>query len=260
MKLISWNVNGLRAVHKKGFNEFLASEPSDILCLQEIKIQHGQLGEELEPPATHARLCTHAEKKGYSGVATYLDKSLSLKDKKTKHGIGSTLDHEGRFVITEVEDIILYNVYVPSGTTGEERQNAKYEFLDEFLEHLKALPKKERERVVLCGDFNICHKAIDIHHPKTAEKRELSGFLPEERKWLDSFLEAGFVDSFREIHPDAPENYSWWSYRAGARGKNLGWRIDYFFVAAALRSRVKNAGILNSVMGSDHCPIFLDLD
>ncbi len=260
MKLFSWNVNGLRAVYKKGFAEFIARESFEVLCLQEIKIQADQLVEELAPPPHLIRHCTYAEKKGYSGVATYIDSSLKCNEESIARGVGTSLDHEGRFLITEIEDILLYNLYIPSGTTGELRQTAKYGFLDQFLEHLQGLPKAARDRIVLCGDFNICHKAIDIHHPETASKRELSGFLPDERKWMDRLVEAGFVDSFRRVHPDARDQYSWWSYRAGSRGKNLGWRIDYFFVAEALQERIKDAGILSDVMGSDHCPIFLELE
>lgn len=260
MKLFSWNVNGLRAVYKKGFREFLDQEPFDALCLQEIKIHADQLSEELAPPEHLTRYCTHAEKKGYSGVATYLGPSVNCPEESISHGIGSTLDHEGRFLITEVDDILLYNLYIPSGTTGEERQNIKYGFLDYFLSHLEGLSKKDRERSVLCGDFNICHEDIDIHHPETATKRELSGFLPKEREWIGKLLELGYLDTFRHLYPAKSDQYTWWSYRAGSRGKNLGWRIDYFFVADALKSRIKDAGILSTVMGSDHCPIFLELE
>jgi exodeoxyribonuclease-3 len=260
MKLISWNVNGIRAVHKKGFLSFVDQERPDVLSLQEIKIHENQLVEELLPPKGYTRFCSYAEKKGYSGVATYLESAVFHKEEKLQRELGSKqFDQEGRFLVTHIEDIVLYNVYIPSGTSGELRQSFKYSFLDFFLEHLKSLPKAIRKRVVLCGDFNICHRPIDIHHPAIAEKRQLSGFLPEERAWMDTFAGAGFFDTFRYVHGDEKQEFTWWSYRAGARGKNLGWRIDYFFVAEELLPRVKDAGILSSVEGSDHCPLYLEL-
>lgn len=259
-KLISWNVNGIRAASRKGFPDFFNEQGADIVCLQEIKIHEEQLNGELSFP-NYQPYCSYAEKKGYSGVATLSHSGLPLKEKEIRFGIGAEeFDSEGRFVITPYEDFTLYNMYIPSGTTGEARQDFKYSFLDTLSTHLKGLPAKEREKVVLCGDFNICHQDIDIHHPETATKRELSGFLPAERAWLDRLCEMGFVDTFRHAQGDTADAYTWWSYRAGARKKNLGWRIDYFFVAKEMASRVKNAEILASVEGSDHCPITLELD
>jgi exodeoxyribonuclease-3 len=259
-KLISWNVNGIRAVSRKGFPDFFCEQAADIVCLQEIKIQEDQLNGELSFP-DYQQYCSYAEKKGYSGVATLTHKNLPLKEKDIRFGLGvEEFDSEGRFVITPFKDFTLYNMYIPSGTTGELRQDFKYSFLDTLSTHLKALTPSERKKVILCGDFNICHQEIDIHHPETASKRELSGFLPAERAWIDRLCEMGFVDTFRLAQGEVSDSYTWWSYRAGARKKNLGWRIDYFFVASEMASKVKNAEILPQVEGSDHCPITLELD
>ncbi|MCC6221139.1 MAG: exodeoxyribonuclease III [Deltaproteobacteria bacterium] len=260
MKLISWNVNGLRAIFGKGFNDFLEKEGPDILCIQETKIGQSQ---EQEWPDVHDGYeiyFSSAEKKGYSGVATYVKKAHSKKISDVKYGIGvCEFDAEGRFVITAHEKFSLYNIYIPSGTMGDVRQEVKYKFLEALCDHLAGLESSVRKRLVLCGDFNICHKDIDIHHPREAEKKKLSGFLPEEREWMDRFVSLGFVDTFRLVNGLVDKRYTWWSYRAGARRKNLGWRIDYFFVSESLSSKVKRAQILDSVPGSDHCPILLEL-
>lgn len=259
MKLISWNVNGIRAVQKKGYISFVQKQKPDILCLQETKIAIENI-DELEHPAEYQFYLSPAKKKGYSGVATYITKGLlTSKSNEIKLGLGKkAFDEEGRFLVTKHNDFILYNIYIPSGTMGEERQNFKYKFLDFILDYLKKLPKAEFNRSIICGDFNICHNDIDIHHPEKATKLGLSGFLPDERAWMNKFTELGFVDTFRFLHPKK-QAYSWWTYRAGAREKNLGWRIDYFFVASALSKRIKRAEILSDVQGSDHCPILLEL-
>lgn len=261
MKIISWNVNGLRSILKKGFGEFVESYNPDILCLQEIKIGREQpIPEELRQLG-YELVVSAAEKKGYSGVLTFVKEGTPFSAKKSKLGINiAEFDSEGRFAITEHEDFLLYNVYIPSGTTGELRQQFKYDFLEHFLKHLKKLSQGKRKRLVICGDFNICHRSIDIHHPDVATKRQLSGFLPEEREWLDLFIDSGFVDTFRLINGDKKDIYSWWSYRAGSRGKNLGWRIDYLFVAKELSKKVVDASIETSINGSDHCPVTLTLD
>ena len=258
-RLISWNVNGIRAVKKKGFDDFVQHYQPDILCLQEIKIDAEAFKPEDMVPPAYQSYCSHAEKKGYSGVATLVNNGLQPKKEKIIKGLGDNLDSEGRCLISEHEAFILYNLYLPSGTTGDARQTFKYSYLDSLLAHFKSLSKKKRDKLILCGDFNICHKDIDIHHPRVAEKRELSGFLPEERQWMDALCKAGFVDTFRHVKQKEENRYTWWSFRAGSRKKNLGWRIDYFFTAKALADKILNADILEHVEGSDHCPVLLDL-
>lgn len=260
MKLISWNVNGLRAIWRKGFPDLLAQMEPDILCLQEIKITEEQALEQILPIAGYAHALSPAEKKGYSGVATLVRDSTNPKWHYRANGIAEKrFDQEGRFAITDHGSFLLYNIYFPSGTTGTERQDFKYEFLETLFEHLNNLPKRDRERLVICGDYNICHRPIDIHHPREAERRELSGFLPDERAWMDRFAKLGFVDTYRHMHGDKAGQYSWWTYRAGARGKNLGWRIDYFFVSKKLVPHLKHATIHADILGSDHCPVSVEL-
>ena len=258
MKLISWNVNGLRAVHKKGFIDFLKKENPDVLCLQETKAWPEQLTEEQLNPLGYKSDFSLASKKGYSGVATFWKEELDLTI--TAKGIGNAkYDDEGRFIIAELGDYLLYNIYFPSGSSGDIRQAYKYEFLAELNDHIASLPKKQQERLIICGDYNICHREIDIHHPDKATKQEMSGFLADERKWFQELLDSGFVDCFRSVNGNIKDKYSWWSYRAGARGKNLGWRIDYFLTAKSLEPKIKNAAILAETMGSDHAPILLEI-
>lgn len=259
MKLVSWNVNGIRSARQKGLLDFIVRQKPDILCLQETKAQPERLKENERTFSGYEILFSSAKKPGYSGVATLYRNRLP--PSRAVPGIGiAKYDEEGRFLLTDHGDFLLCNAYFPSGTTGEVRQAFKYRFLDDFLNYLKTLPPRDFDRLIICGDFNICHRDIDIHHPAEAAKRQLSGFLPDERKWLDDFIAAGFVDAFRLIHGDKPGQYSWWSFRAGSRGKNLGWRIDYFMVSTKLASRVKDAAILQAVKGSDHCPLVLVLD
>ena len=261
MKLVSWNVNGIRAVYKKGLQSFVAAEEPDIICLQEIKIQEEQFVAQKLALDGYSSFFSAAEKPGYSGVATFIHERVAGSYKTATVGLGhKPYDSEGRCLITEHEDFVLYNMYFPSGTTGEVRQSFKYEFLAFFLDHLRNLPEAILKRLIICGDFNICHRAVDIHHPVVAEKRMLTGFLPEERAWMDSFVELGFVDTFRAVHGDTANKYTWWTYRAGAREKNLGWRLDYFFVAEALRRKIATADIYSHVDGSDHCPVLLEFD
>lgn len=259
MKLISWNVNGLRAVRKKGFEQFIQKQKPDVICLQETKVGEDKINEVDMSIKGYSESLASAKKPGYSGVGTYLKEGLKAKKSLNQIGI-KEYDQEGRVVISEIEDLLLYNIYFPSGTTGELRQNFKYKFLDDVFAHIKKLPKSKRERLIICGDFNICHKEIDIHHPEKATKQEMSGFLPEERAWLDKFSELGFVDSFRHVHGQKTDKYSWWSYRAGARDKNLGWRIDYFWLAEPLAKRIKDAEILGNTPGSDHAPVVLEIE
>lgn len=259
MKLFSWNVNGYRSILAKGLEEFLSTQAPDIVCLQETKIDT-QAFSALPPLEGYTSYLSSAEKKGYSGVMTIVKNSIKDRIKSHSTTLGNLeFDREGRFSLTEFEDLTLYNIYFPSGTSGDHRQSFKYEFLDYFLSHLQSLPEKKRKNLIICGDFNICHKEIDIHHPKEATKRQLTGFLPEERAWMDKFTENGFTDCYRHLHGEKPHQYTWWTFRAGARGKNLGWRIDYFFVSNELSKQIKQAEILSEVTGSDHCPIFLEI-
>jgi len=261
MKLVSWNVNGLRSAIGKEFPNFISATNPDIVCLQETKIH----SDALIPPhqifdfysAHHAFAST---RKGYSGVTTLTKNSGAFAIANHTPGFGvEEFDNEGRALICDYGPILLYNTYFPSGTSGEVRQNFKYSFLNQFAAHISQLSAKDRKRLVICGDFNICHKDIDIHHPREAERLKLTGFLPEERKWMDEFCELGFVDSYRHVHGEKPASYTWWSFRANSRAKNLGWRLDYFFVSKELKSKVVAAEIFDQIGGSDHCPIALEL-
>ena len=256
MKLISWNVNGIRAVWKKGFEEFVYTHQPDILCLQETKIDADKLAKEKLTLEGYRQYSTFANRKGYSGVTTFVRSEVHVEEDNIAHGIGHPeFDSEGRFLVSRHKDFILYNMYIPSGTTGDERQQYKYQLLDALRIHLANLDQEDRERLILCGDFNICHLDFDIHHPDTATKRQLSGFLPEERAWIDGLISDGFVDTYRQHNPEQRDSYTWWSYRAQSRQKNLGWRIDYFFASRAFQYQVASAKIHHEVTGSDHCPI-----
>lgn len=261
MRITCWNVNGLRSIVSKGLEDILERTDPDIVCLQETKIVDDHVPSFATRFEKYRGQFSCARRKGYSGVGTFSKQALALREKTTQRVIGSeAFDNEGRFLITEYEHFTLYNTYFPSGTSGEERQNFKYSFLARFYEHLAALPQSSRDRLIICGDFNICHREIDIHHPEKATRLQLSGFLPKEREWMDRFVALGFTDSFRHIHGDKTGIYSWWTYRAGAREKNLGWRIDYIFVSQALSPHIRQAEIRTDIPGSDHCPILLELD
>ena len=256
MKLITWNVNGLRAALRKGLSNFVEAESPDLLCLQEVKLSNEVVENFLELPGNLTGDFALAEKKGYSGVATYCSEQLRSKMSKTTIGFGeSKFDREGRCLIHEHENFVLYNCYFPSGTTGELRQAYKFEFLEFLSKHFASLPSSTRQRLIICGDFNICHKEIDIHHPEKATKQAMSGFLPEERLWMDNLFQRDFIDCFRESKGEVNDIYSWWTYRAGARGKNLGWRIDYICAANQLRANLVSSTIHTEVLGSDHCPV-----
>lgn len=252
-KIITYNVNGLRAALNKGFVDWLKSENPDILCIQETKLQKGQIDTTIFENLGYYHYWHYALKKGYSGVAIFSKQKPVLVD----YGIGlSKYDNEGRTLIADFGNATLVNAYFPSGTSGDERQDFKMLWLDDFLNFLSKL-RKEKPNLIISGDYNICHKPIDINHP---EKHETySGFLPEERAWMDKFVTSGFVDSFR-VFNQKPEQYTWWSYRANSRAKNLGWRIDYHMVTEPLRSSLKNAKILNTVCHSDHCPAVVEID
>lgn len=253
LNIISYNVNGIRSAISKGFWEWIAEEQPDIVCLQETKALPTDVPV-LELEAMGYRHCWYsAEKKGYSGVATF--SKVAPDAVITGCGIAA-YDREGRILRTDFGDWTLLNCYFPSGTTGEERQGFKMKFLDDFLAYVEDL-KKERPKLIIVGDYNIAHREIDIHDPKG--NKNSSGFLPEERAWLTRWFESGFKDAFRLTHPDKVE-YSWWSFRAGARGNNKGWRIDYQSVSDNLADKIISAGQLNDVKHSDHCPVKMVID
>lgn len=253
MKIISWNVNGIRACAKKGFADFVKEQDPDILCLQETKAHPDQLDESLLNLEGRVAYWSSAVRKGYSGTVTYVKKAaLSV-----RQGIGiKKFDSEGRFVITEHKDFEIYNVYFPNGAAREERHLFKQEFLKRFTQHLKKRLNAQKKVIVL-GDYNVAHKDCDVHDPKRLCK--ISGFLPEEQEWMGQFLQTGFVDSFRFFHPNATDRYSWWSYRERARSDNRGWRIDAICVSDNLQDKLVNADILDEQMGSDHCPVVLEI-
>ena len=256
-KLISWNVNGLRSAIKKDFNGFLLASNPDVICLQETKISDDLVIEfEFESHPFNYWNC--AQKKGYSGTCI-LSKHEPL---NVEYGIGiSQHDKEGRVISTEYQDYFLVTVYTPNSQNHDENKRPRrldYRTLEwdvAFLNYIKKLEIKKP--VVFCGDLNVAHREIDLSNPKTNRKN--AGFTNEERANMDAILEAGFVDSFRHQHPDAIDRYSWWSYRAGARQRNIGWRIDYFIVSSLLRDNIARADILDQVTGSDHCPVLLEL-
>lgn len=252
MDIFSWNVNGIRAVSEKGFFDFIDEKSPDVLCIQETKIQPEKLTDKLKNINDYYSNFSYAERKGYSGVATYSkEKPVSV-----KHGIGiEKFDSEGRILITEFKQFILFNVYFPNGQKDEERLNYKMEFYDAILDYLNEL-KDNGKKIVICGDYNTAHNDIDIKNAKANSKR--SGFLSVERAWIDKFIDNGYNDIFRIMHPSEIK-YSWWSYRFKARERNAGWRIDYFFVTDNLVDSIESAEILNEIKGSDHCPISIQL-
>jgi len=249
LKLVSWNVNGIRAAYKKTLPEFVSNVKPDILCLQETKAHIDQVEDSVKTLGFAHSHWSSAIKKGYSGVATF----SHTEPKKIIKGVDiPAYDSEGRFVITEFPEFELYNIYFPNGGSGDERHNFKQKFLKDLNTHLKSELKKGK-KIVVVGDYNVAHKEIDIHDPVRLSKH--SGFLPEEREWFDSFLSLGFVDTFREFHADEKDRYSWWDYRTMGRLQNRGWRIDYICISKNLVPNLKSADILDTVEGSDHCPV-----
>jgi exodeoxyribonuclease-3 len=253
-KIITYNVNGIRAALTKGLISWLKAANPDVLCLQEIKAQEDQVdGMLFEALGYKYRYWYPAQKKGYSGVAVF----CKQKPDQVVYGCGiDAYDNEGRILRVDFGDISIISAYHPSGSSGDERQAFKMQWLTDFLEYINKL-KKERPKLIISGDYNICHKAIDIHNPKSNAKT--SGFLPEERAWFDSFVASGFVDGFRHFNQE-PHQYSWWSYRANSRTKNLGWRIDYNMVTENLAPKLKRSLILPDALHSDHCPVMLEID
>ncbi|MDO9510466.1 MAG: exodeoxyribonuclease III [Bacteroidales bacterium] len=251
-KIISYNVNGIRAAIGKGLIDWLKAASPDILCIQETKAQPGQIPDELFEELGYQCFWHSAVKKGYSGVGIV----TRIKPDAIHIGIGiPEYDAEGRFLRADFGDISVICVYHPSGTTGDVRQDFKMKWLADFQNYATAL-QKERPNLIISGDYNICHKPIDIHDPIRNAKS--SGFLPEERAWVTSFLDSGFIDTFRHFNQE-PHQYSWWSYRAGSRSKNLGWRIDYHMASLEMKNRLKGARILPSALHSDHCPVVLEI-
>lgn len=254
MKIITYNVNGIRAALKKGWIDWLKIANPDVICLQEIKANLEQVPEILLiEDLGYEHYWYPAQKKGYSGTAIFTKKT----PKHVEYGCGfEDYDFEGRAIRLDFDEASVMSVYFPSGTTGDIRQDFKYKFLDDFQNYSNEL-LKEKEKLVICGDYNICHRPIDIHNPKS--NANSSGFLPAEREWMEQFINSGYVDSFRYLNAD-PHHYTWWSYRAGARAKNLGWRIDYNMVSNALKDNIKGAKIWTDAVHSDHCPVELILD
>ncbi|MEN8123466.1 MAG: exodeoxyribonuclease III [Bacteroidota bacterium] len=252
-KIISYNVNGIRAAFNKGLTEWVDQVNPDILCIQETKAQPEQIdNSEFEKMGYHCYWFS-AQKKGYSGVGI-LSKE---KPDHVEYGMGiEKYDNEGRFIRADFGDISVISVYHPSGSSGDERQAFKIQWLSDFQQYIKEL-EKTRPKLIIAGDYNICRLWIDIHNPEKQQKT--SGFLPEEREWFQGFVDDGFIDSFRLFNED-PHHYSWWSYRAGARGKNKGWRIDYHMITENLKDHLKGAAIHPEAMQSDHCPVAVDVE
>ena len=251
MKIISWNVNGIRAVLKKGFLEFLEEHNPDLLLLQEVKASPDQLEHSFEDAGWEVHW-NPAVKKGYSGVATLSKKPVL----SATSGLGiEEHDQEGRVVTVELDDCFVTNVYTPNAQNELRRLPYRLDWNSAFLDHMKSLEKNKP--VIFAGDLNVSHTEIDLARPKANRKN--AGFSDEERAGFDEILAAGFVDTFRHFHPDEPDHYTWWSYRGGARGKNVGWRLDYFCVSEPFLERVESSTILKDVMGSDHCPIQLEI-
>ncbi len=253
MKIISYNVNGIRAAISKGFLNWLEQANPDVICLQEIKATPDQVPvHEFENLGYNYHYWYPAQKKGYSGVAIL----SKIKPRDIVYGTGIPhMDFEGRNLRLDFEDVSVMSLYLPSGTNID-RLSHKFMYMDDFHNYIADL-RLRIPNLIICGDYNICHEEIDIHDP--VRNKTVSGFLPEERSWLDIFMKSGFVDSFRHFNKD-PHNYTWWSYRAGARGNNKGWRIDYILVSKTIENRLTRAVILPDAKHSDHCPVLAEID
>jgi exodeoxyribonuclease-3 len=253
MKIITYNVNGIRSAINKGLLEWVKGTKADILCFQEVKATADQIDETPFKELGYTSYWFTAQKKGYSGVAIF----TKVVPKHIEYGCGiEKYDFEGRVIRVDFEDFSVMNVYMPSGSSGEERQQFKFEWMDDFFIYINEL-KKKHPNLIVCGDYNICHKPIDIHNPKSNVNS--SGFLPEEREWMGKLFDSGFIDAFRYFNQE-PHHYTWWSYRANSRNKNLGWRIDYQAVTKEMESRLKRSVILSDAIHSDHCPVLLEIN
>ncbi len=254
-KLASWNVNGIRACEKKGLLEWIKKDKPSILCMQETKAHPEQLSQDLINNKNYYTYYASAEKKGYSGVALFSSKKNP--EPKVTIGLGiEEFDREGRTIIAEYDDFILFNGYFPNGQRDHGRVPYKLSYSREVVKQALALKKKKKKPVIICGDINTAHQEIDLANPKTNKKT--TGFLPNEREWVSDCLEQGFNDVFRVHHPEETGHYTWWTYRGDCRDRNIGWRIDYFLVTDELLKQVKKSYHLPKVMGSDHCPIVLE--
>ncbi len=253
MKILTYNVNGIRSAISKGFVEWLRATNADMVCLQEVKAEKENIDASVFEELGYQIYWHSAEKKGYSGVAIL----TKVTPKHVEVGMGMEIyDREGRVLRTDFEDFSLMSVYMPSGSSGDVRQEFKMQWLADFELYIKEL-RKTVPNLIISGDYNICHQAIDIHNPKSNVNS--SGFLPEERDWMEQFLQSGFVDSFRHFNKE-PHHYSWWSFRAGSRDKNLGWRIDYHLATETLRDRLTRSVILPEAKHSDHCPVLVEME
>lgn len=252
MKITTWNVNGYRAVLTKGFREWVIENDPDILCLQEIKARPEQVEDHHREFEGYQALWNPAERPGYSGVATYLRHPAI----SNSFGLGDPrFDDEGRVIRTDYPEFSLFNVYFPNGQRGQERVDYKLQFYEKLLELCDEL-HLQGKNVIITGDFNTSHREIDLANPK--ENQKTSGFLPEERIWIDKYLEHGFVDAFRYLYPESVQ-YTWWTYRFGARSRNIGWRLDYYLVSKSIVDKVEDVIVFDQVLGSDHCPVSLVL-
>ncbi len=253
LKIITYNVNGIRAALNKDLIGYLTRENADIVCFQEIKANEEDIPNGVFEELGYQCFWYPAAKKGYSGVGIL----SKIKPISIKYGCGNELyDNEGRILQIELQDMLVLSCYFPSGTTGDERQTFKYEFLDFFFNYIESLKKNTTKGIVVCGDYNICNKTIDIHDP--VSNKNSSGFLPQEREWMDKWFDNGMIDTFRHLNPQ-PHQYTWWSYRAGARSKNKGWRIDYISISDNLKDKLSKAGIHPHDMQSDHCGSYVIL-
>lgn len=257
MKIICWNVNGFRAIIKKDkWNQIFALDP-DIICLQETKVHPEQLSEEIKNPPGYVSYFDHSKmRKGYSGVAIYIKSGLQAQISKVEYGLGvKALDQEGRLLALHLGDLVIFNGYFPNGGEDPKRLEYKLDFYKKFLNKIEKL-RKQGKQIIFCGDINTAHNEIDLARPK--ENSGHTGFLPIERLWLDEVVKKGYVDTFRHLYPTKIK-YSWWDMKTFARERNVGWRIDYFFVSPDLQAKIQKADILNDIFGSDHCPVWLEL-
>ncbi len=250
MQIVSYNVNGIRSAMNKGLLNWMEQRKADVYCFQETKAHREQIDHTVFDMLGYKSYWFSAQKKGYSGVAIFTKHTPT----HVEYGFGDdAYDSEGRIIRADFGNTSVISVYIPSGTSGEERQNFKMQWLDFFYNYINQL-KKEKRNLIVCGDYNICHKPIDIHDP--ISNKNSSGFLPEEREWLSKFIDSGFIDTFRAFHPE-PHQYSWWTFRAAARERNKGWRIDYCMATPTVK--ISDAGILQEVKHSDHCPVWLEI-